>query len=298
MDKKAFLKRLSEERKRRGYTQKQLAELLGVSDRTYSKWETGVNEMDVSSLCRLAGLYGKSPAVFFPDPDAPEPDGARAELASLPIDEAAARWFRLHYDAILGMDDAMRRYYTEHPDKANQPPPKAAPPERPEPAILTFLSPDLVALAAAGPEQNFSVLLQPNAAGWSWLKTDGERLIPYFRLLAMPGMIACFAVILSHPSDVLLGADRIASEAGVPPDAAAKALEEAAALRLLSGETVLRGGKELRLYQSPAPVVLLGLITLAKHLLGGSPLGHGCGAWGAGSPWIRMKGENDDELRR
>ena len=32
---------ISSERKRKGYTQKQLAEKLGISDKTVSKWETG-----------------------------------------------------------------------------------------------------------------------------------------------------------------------------------------------------------------------------------------------------------------
>ena len=49
MDKTSFPQRLTEERKQRGCTQKQVAEALGVSDRTYSKWETGENEMDVST---------------------------------------------------------------------------------------------------------------------------------------------------------------------------------------------------------------------------------------------------------
>ena len=65
MDKQKFSQLLSEERTRRSYTQKQVAEALGVSDKTYSKWETGVNEMTVETLCRLAEFYGCSPAVFF-----------------------------------------------------------------------------------------------------------------------------------------------------------------------------------------------------------------------------------------
>ena len=34
---------ISDERKRKGYTQKQLAEKIGVSDKTVSKWERGVS---------------------------------------------------------------------------------------------------------------------------------------------------------------------------------------------------------------------------------------------------------------
>ena len=33
---------IASERKRKGYTQKQLSEKLGISDKTISKWERGV----------------------------------------------------------------------------------------------------------------------------------------------------------------------------------------------------------------------------------------------------------------
>lgn len=35
---------IAEERKRKGYTQKQLSEKLGISDKTISKWECGVSQ--------------------------------------------------------------------------------------------------------------------------------------------------------------------------------------------------------------------------------------------------------------
>ena len=50
----AFLKQL---RKERGATQEQLAEVLGVSGRTVSRWETGANMPDLSILILLADHY-------------------------------------------------------------------------------------------------------------------------------------------------------------------------------------------------------------------------------------------------
>lgn len=41
MDQITTGKFIAEERKRKGYTQKQLAEILGISDKTISKWERG-----------------------------------------------------------------------------------------------------------------------------------------------------------------------------------------------------------------------------------------------------------------
>lgn len=51
----AFLKRL---RKVKGITQEQLAEILGVSGRTVSRWETGANLPDLSILVEISEYYG------------------------------------------------------------------------------------------------------------------------------------------------------------------------------------------------------------------------------------------------
>ncbi len=53
MNQIAIGKFISAERKRKGYTQKQLAEKLGISDKTVSKWETGNGFPEVSLLLPL-----------------------------------------------------------------------------------------------------------------------------------------------------------------------------------------------------------------------------------------------------
>lgn len=50
-----FLKTLREEK---GITQEQLAEMVGVSNRTVSRWENGRNMPDLSILVQLTELYG------------------------------------------------------------------------------------------------------------------------------------------------------------------------------------------------------------------------------------------------
>lgn len=49
-----FLKEL---RKEKGITQEQLAEVFGVSSRTVSRWENGVNMPDLSLLAEIADYY-------------------------------------------------------------------------------------------------------------------------------------------------------------------------------------------------------------------------------------------------
>ena len=50
----AFLKQC---RKEKNLTQEQLAEKFGVSARTVSRWETGINMPDLSVLVQLAEYY-------------------------------------------------------------------------------------------------------------------------------------------------------------------------------------------------------------------------------------------------
>ncbi|MGN0304923.1 MAG: helix-turn-helix domain-containing protein [Lachnospiraceae bacterium] len=55
MDQIAIGKFIALERKRKGYTQKQLAEILSISDKTISKWECGKGFPEVSLLLPLCG---------------------------------------------------------------------------------------------------------------------------------------------------------------------------------------------------------------------------------------------------
>lgn len=57
MDQKQIGLFLKELRKQKGLTQEQLAEMIGVSDRTVSRWETGKNMPDLSILVELADYY-------------------------------------------------------------------------------------------------------------------------------------------------------------------------------------------------------------------------------------------------
>lgn len=52
--------RLQELRKEAGYSQEQLAEMLGVSRQAVSKWESGQTNPDINNVGRLSEIYGKS----------------------------------------------------------------------------------------------------------------------------------------------------------------------------------------------------------------------------------------------
>lgn len=53
-------KRLQELRKKAGYSQEQLAEMLGISRQAISKWESGQGKPDIDNLTKLTEIYAVS----------------------------------------------------------------------------------------------------------------------------------------------------------------------------------------------------------------------------------------------
>ncbi len=273
MDDYSFPQRLAEERKARGYTQKQIAEALGISDRTYSKWETGENEMDVSSLCRLAEFYEVSPAVFFPS-DHLKTEGVREALGALEPREAAQSWFRLHYEALMGMNDSVMARQRKDRSFYQCREPWAEVPENPTEqrgqapnSLTTFAFPNLSAIFAAGEDMNLSLLLEPSAQGYSWLVSEQAELGSVFRVLGMPGALPCLHFLLRQPNSDLFSVPFLAKQAGAAEEEIAAFLEAARPLGLCVAQTVRRHGREEKLYRAFAPLPLLGLFAAAKLLL-------------------------------
>ena len=60
MQKQTFGEMISSLRKEKGMTQLELAEKMGVTDKAVSKWERNLSFPDVSSLPRLAEIFGLS----------------------------------------------------------------------------------------------------------------------------------------------------------------------------------------------------------------------------------------------
>ena len=64
--------RLKELRNNEGYTQKDIADLFGVSKMTVKRWETGENEMKPYVIERLADYFGVSISYFLKMSDSPD----------------------------------------------------------------------------------------------------------------------------------------------------------------------------------------------------------------------------------
>ena len=78
----AYLKEL---RKDKAITQEQLADILNVSRRTVSRWETGSNLPDLDLLIELADFYKVDLRQLLEGEANPEDDAVSVEVMNLPI---------------------------------------------------------------------------------------------------------------------------------------------------------------------------------------------------------------------
>ena len=69
-------KKILELRQAKGWTQKQLAEMIGVTDKAVSKWERGINYPDLSLLEPLANVFETTVADLLGLEDSPESNEA------------------------------------------------------------------------------------------------------------------------------------------------------------------------------------------------------------------------------
>ena len=74
--------RLKDARKKAGFTQGQVGEMIGVTQSTYSYWENGKVKIDHQSLEKLSKLFGVS-IDFLLGNEAPPSSGDDAELWEL-----------------------------------------------------------------------------------------------------------------------------------------------------------------------------------------------------------------------
>lgn len=265
MDKARFLENLTKERKKRSLTQKELAQALGISDKTYSKWETGENEPDIDALCRLAEYYGVGPAAFFREGEDSSP------LEGMGAAEAGEACFRRIRELLLGLrslpyplvDKPVEMPVPEMPEELRM--------ELTDRSIWQFDNRDLMALTAGGPDANFCMLMLPHGERYRWLETAGEGLEALFRFLSLPGAMKCLYAMLTEEAGSLFTPEYLAEKAGVTVAEAAAVLAGAEPWNLCAGHPFYREDGQGRLYSGSLHVSLLGLLTLGRIFISTDP---------------------------
>ena len=179
-------------RKEKNEPQTALADALGVSNRTISKWENGESEPDTAALVALADHYGTSvDALLGRAPKVPDPyEDAKTYT------DAALIYHRENKKTLDRLEKAYNRIFHKHfgnDDISHE--------SLSEPAVPAFpwsedgtpwedntyshvVSSCLFAEYCAGREVNLGVTLFPNETNYAWLADRSEEIAASLRAFA------------------------------------------------------------------------------------------------------------------
>lgn len=107
--------RITELRKRRNYTQQQVADYLGISRGAYANYEIGNREPDADTLAKLAELYDTTTDYILgltDDPTPPRKDAAEQQATLGEIDDPElGLWFKELLDAPAERREELRKIW-------------------------------------------------------------------------------------------------------------------------------------------------------------------------------------------
>ncbi len=263
MNREKFIDNLKSAREERGLTQKQVAEALGVSDRTYSKWENGETEPGIELLCRLGDYYAMSPAALLKE--AGEERDLRQELAALPLEEAVRKCSDRINELYLGLFDNFNAAGS-HWDQPIAP----VTAEQPVNSFAEYPG-GLLFLQHLGRDANIQLYMMPSEEGFGWMETEGEALAALFQLLRQPKLLL---PLLEPATDGKLNyytVENLAERAGLTPAEAKETLEALEKWGFCRHEDARTAESSDGLYIGAETRLLRAMLTFARLLLNYKP---------------------------
>ena len=100
--------KLTSLRKAKKLSQKAVAEALGISSRTYLRWEKDENKPSKDALKKLSDLYGEELSAYVDGKNVEEPDSVNAKGSDKPVKSTKAK-------KVMPKDPAVKKRVPEDP---------------------------------------------------------------------------------------------------------------------------------------------------------------------------------------
>ncbi|MBO7405818.1 MAG: helix-turn-helix domain-containing protein [Clostridia bacterium] len=211
-------------RKEKNEPQTALADALGVSNRTVSKWENGESEPDAAALAALADHYSTSvDALLGRAPKVPDPY-ENAETYT----DAALIYSRENKKTLDRLEEAYHRIFHKHfnsDEVSHESQSKPAAPPFPwsedgtpweDNAYSHVKTSCLFAQLCAGREVNMSVALFPNEANYAWLADRSEEIAAALRAFGDARFLRLLVKMHAPDFPEKFTLEYAAEEAGMP----------------------------------------------------------------------------------
>lgn len=255
MNQKNISDRLISLRKAAGKTQLQVAEAIGISHKTLSKWELGASEPDLERLCALAEYYKVSTDFLLgrKDLDNSVADAVMHEL-STHSKARGAQW--LH--ALLR---ECPKVLASCPSSEEEP---VRYPDRWAFCRSMISDSDLFFYQVTDRDENLSLLQLPNEGNFSRLLNEDlrVRISEYFAFLSDPDAILLCRTLHRADCSEAFTLDYISDLIALPPERTQTLLEEAVRHGLCSSTVAHCGRDEVTVYRSRRDGLLLAVLSL------------------------------------
>lgn len=288
-----FSEKLTELRKNAGETQDALGEVLGVSGKTISKWESAATEPDLAALCAIADHYGVSmDTLLGRGTPATVPELMKKEMREQPDGGAVfQKAFEYAREIICAMWNGVDRY-----ERMQDAVPVLGKPfgetfrsniEHPLGALITYHTPDV----------RMGLQVFRNPAQFAWLRDNREALADFFGIFADPEAFSVLYTLNRADFSEDFTSVYLAEKAGVTVEKAEALLEKLQHIEgiaqpmHLSRSMVETLEGERVVYNYSGSGALMGLFCIAQVLLTGWD-GNNCMSWNDVCKLIGEKGEN------
>ena len=256
--------KLAELRNAKGVTQDDVAQAIGVSNKTVSKWENGTSMPDLPMLVMLAEYYEVTTDALL---GLSEPkkmnyrETIRSEFDGLDSESAFLKAFETTELMIPSVFYSLKK--EDYPDE-NSLKPKNIYPE-PKKRRSKIATPDFFTLTVSSEDVNAAVTLLRNQSDFAWMK-DSEKqtkIAKFFKLLSDENTLAVLYFINSVACSVKFTSDYVSDHTGIKEETVIEILNTCCELDICSSTTAHLTEKEITLYEFFGDGLLLSILSLA-----------------------------------
>ena len=255
--------KLVELRTLKGITQDDAAQILSVSNKTISKWETGASMPDLSMVVELAKYYGVTTDTLLglsEDKKQSTTEEVKSLFDGLDRRESVLKAFDVIRSIVPAMYDTVYKHKDDACDKENAFPTGAEQRYRSEISLPEFFD-----FSASSENANVSVMMLKNKADFAWMNDANKQkeIIKIFKLLSDENVLSVIYFIHSTNCSENFTAEYIASHTGVKQECTAEILDEFCSVGECYCSTAHLTEGEIKIYKCYGDGMILSLITLA-----------------------------------
>ena len=248
----------------KGVTQDDVAQALGISNKTVSKWENGASMPDLNMLVMLAEYYKVTTDTLLGLADTAKKsfrETVRSEFEELDAQSAFLKAFESTDLVIPSIFNILRKNEAQDENSIELKEIYPSPQNR----RSKIATPDFFTFTVSSEDVNAAVTLLRNRSDFSWLKEPKkqQKITRLFRLLANEDALPVLYFIHSVSCSVEFTADYVSDHTGIKEETVSKILSECCKLGICASMTAHLTEKNVTLYECYGDGLLLAILSLA-----------------------------------